>query len=98
MFAVGDTVRLYAIPGTFSVCSVQDDRAIPLITVERDGERLFDSPQSSVVEHNGHPMPLRSCPLTHPALDYPHEPTFDYSDGPQLYAEDAMHIWRQLRK
>lgn len=97
---IGDTVRLYAYPGTFVVddlkkpagsTSTHDFFAIPSGKTLMQG---FGASYRSVVELNGKPMPLMSAPLAPPASDYPHEPTFDYDDGPQELGEDALEIWR----
>lgn len=74
------TVRLYGFPGTYPL-EIHQGR--PYAT--RNGQLLFPVSLASIVELNGQPTPLRSCPLVPPASDYPHKPMFEYDDGPQEY-------------
>jgi hypothetical protein len=63
----------------------------------RDSRIVFPASDVSVVERNGEPLPLLSAPIAPPAPDYPHEPQFDYSDGPQSLGIDALRIWRERK-
>lgn len=95
----GDTVRLYAFPGVFVIGEPFIASAgYNGIYVRRPTGRHCDgfpiSPRS-VVEINGRPVPLMSCPIDKPAADYPHTPQFDYDDGPQERAAEVLEAWRQ---
>jgi hypothetical protein len=94
---VGDTIRIYAYPGTFEVTRIVDNpgskHAEHKIFVGRDGMELFWTIDSSIVEVNGVPYPLNSCPLNAPASDYPHTPMFEYTDGPFDNAGWALQQW-----
>ena len=89
-----DVVRLYGYPGTFHViCAIIEGKfwALPF-NLEHGGWLATDS---SVVEINGQPVPLLSCPIMPPAGDYPHEPQFEYSDGPPENAAEALKLWKR---
>lgn len=96
--AVGDVVRLYGYPGQFTVMpfTPKYESRDEQVGVGRDGEFLFPALTSSIVEINGAPVPMRSCPISHPASDYPHVPEFDYDDGPAGNAVDAVRAWRRV--
>jgi hypothetical protein len=97
----GDVVRIYGYPGTFTAYGDTTPRtaAVPTIRVYRnDPQRdAVTMSLSSVVEINGTPVPLLSCPIAAPAADYPHEPLFDYDDGPEGNAVAAARAWRNRR-
>ena len=88
-----DVVRLYGFPGTFEVLPTTSDcydfHARP-IDSRNSG---FPAVAASVVERNGRPCPCLSAPISPPASDYPHVPTFEYTDGPQSLAVDAVDRW-----
>lgn len=97
----GDTVRLYGYPGTFLVEAFHFStyRENGFMAVHSDSPELrFPASEFSVVERNGAPLPLLSAPLVPPADDYPHEPTFDYNDGPPRLARHALKIWRERKR
>ena len=70
-----------------------DFRAVPLMETDEGPMRGFSVVEASIVEINGDPVPVLSAPLCPPADDYPYAPTFDYNDGPQALAEDALRKW-----
>lgn len=95
----GDTVRLYGYPGTFTAGPIVRPPFIFKVSAPRRGFTLeFNTPLSTVVEINGIPCPLQSCPLDMPAEDYPHAPTFDYDDGPKNYAKEILARWNRRRE
>lgn len=91
---VGDVVRLYGYPGTFVVAT---STSKPYDFIVEKGRLAFGALAASVVEINGQPVPMLSCPIAPPASDYPHEPRFDYTDGPAFLAEDAISRWHLAR-
>lgn len=94
----GDVVRLYGFPGTFLVQEYDgkhgDFFALPLGRIHGGWPAL----ESSIVEINGEPVPLQSAPLVPPSKDYPWEPLFDYTDGPQTLGQSALRQWLQWQK
>lgn len=101
IFCPGDTIRLYGYPGVFTVCEPTKPivpASFPQIGVARDGKHLWNSNERVVVEHNGQPLPLRSCPIVAPAYDYPHKPEFDYTDGPKARGLEALSCWLRMRE
>ena len=69
----GDTIRLYGYSGTFVVVGVYSKPLGEFVGVTRSrngGRELFQQHESSIVEVNGEPKPLQSCPIAPPALDY----------------------------
>lgn len=93
VYTIGDKIRLYGYPGMFEItCLVPGE--IPQCGVRRsDSQELFKSPLSSIVELNGKPVTMLACPIAPPAADYPHTPRFDYTDGPQELAVEAVVAW-----
>lgn len=91
---IGDTVRTYGIEGTFTVDRLEARNGWIMLRLKR-GRCEFPVPVRSIVEVNGKPVPLRSAPIAPPASDYPHEPTFDYDDGPQELQEEAVALWKK---
>jgi hypothetical protein len=95
--AYGDKVRLYGFPGLFEVShtssKLHDFYATPIDGAGLPRNSGWPASDASVVEINGQPVPLLSAPLVPPSDDYPHTPTFDYSDGPQSLAESAIALW-----
>lgn len=100
----GDIVRLYGFPGTFTARELRRDMpALWLELYDFHAERFNEQgykcgwPTSvkSIVEINGEPCPLLACPITLPAEDYPHKPTFCYDDGPAENAERICRLWTQ---
>jgi hypothetical protein len=93
----GAIVRLYGFPGTFRIIR-------PYTTgydwlVSRDGapeHSSFPTCDASIVEIDGAPVPLRSAPLSPPAPDYPHTPTFNFNDGPQSLATHTISLWQPI--
>lgn len=98
IISVGDTIRLYGYPGVFQAGAVGiGAMGIEFVPVYRQGVCLWKSPVSSVVEVNGVACPMRSCPICDIADDYPHEPTFDYTDGPQENAVLYINLWNSRK-
>ena len=96
----GDTIRLYGYSGTFVVVGVYSKPLGEFVGVTRSrngGRELFQQHESSIVEVNGEPKPLQSCPIAPPALDYPHVPQFEYNDGPAHIAEELVKEWHLNR-
>ena len=87
----GDRIRLYGFKGIFVVSVTTND----LYDFHATHESGPDWPalDDSVVEINGVPVPMLSCPIAPPASDYPHIPLFDYSDGPQAFGKAAVETW-----
>lgn len=94
----GDLIRLYGYPGRFVAepCTsyVYGDRGLWVRPEGEPESSGFPAHATSVVELNGVPLPLLSAPLVPPADDYPHVPRFDYTDGPQELAQDALAKWQ----
>jgi len=90
---VGDVVRWYGCCGVFDVSKIEGGK----VFVARDGKELFWIVDSSIVEVNGIPFPLNSCPIVPPAEDYPHEPKFEYNDGPAGNGEWAYKQWKSFQ-
>jgi hypothetical protein len=92
-----DIVRLYGFRGLFEVSATHDKNydfyATPIDCDGLPRASGWAATDSSVVEINGAPVPLLSAPITPPADDYPHDPQFDYSDGPQSLAVSALAMW-----
>lgn len=96
--AKGDIVRLYGYRGLFRVASEPRLDGVVFNAESVNDSRIWFSAQSaSVVERNGEPLPLLSCPIDYPASDYPHLPMFDYSDGPQRNGQDAIDHWQSAQ-
>jgi len=100
---IGATVRLYGYPGLFKLESLPDTEAARLqrgiydFYAVSNGKSHFSGfgvLDSSIVEINGDPVPLLSCPMAPPAWDYPHYPEFDYQDGPQARGAEAAQAWQ----
>lgn len=97
---VGDVVRLYGYPGTFVVGQDAPWRVYGeegCFVSRADGLGGFATSVRNIVEVNGVPVPLLTAPIAPPAEDYPHEPQFDYDDGPASLGEEALRIWRERR-
>ena len=101
---LGRVIRLYGYPGQFMASRpdwphhrgpyrVGEFYATPLGKSEFCGFTMFCY---SVVEIDGIPQPLRSCPIAMPAADYPHTPMFDYDDGPQENAREILAKWSNI--
>lgn len=100
---VGDVVRLYGFPGTFELLGVggrvreTTERLYDFYaesTAKIDGATVgWPIRDESIVEINGMRVPLMSCPIAEPADDYPHEPAFDYHDGPEENGKQAHAAW-----
>jgi hypothetical protein len=98
---IGDMVRLYGFPGLFLVSSgVRQGAVCGVFNAEsvKDSRLWFSANESSVVERNGRPVPCLSAPVAFPAVDYPHEPQFDYTDGPASLGESAVEWWKANHK
>ena len=93
---IGDTVRIYGYPGLFNVAPSTVDGCF-LAEPHANPRGAWTQSELSVVARNGQPLPLLSCPIAPPAEDYPHEPTFDYTDGPAVNAADALKMWKAKR-
>ena len=91
---IGDSVRLYGYPGTFVV---EAETCGPYEFIVAKGRLSFGALSASVVEINGQPVPMLSCPIAPPASDYPHEPRFDYVDGPAASGERVIDAWHYAR-
>jgi hypothetical protein len=90
----GSIVRVYGFPGLFRLAHTSrtpwDWLAWPIGAEPFNGFGVSDK---SLVEVDGNPCPLQSCPLAPPAPDYPHAPTYDYDDGPADCATWALKQW-----
>lgn len=102
---LGDVVRLYGFPGTFRVTT--EPRESPRLNTRtfvaesllgQEPRPWWSAVESSVVECNGQPLPLLSAPIAHPAADYPHEPQFQYDDGPESLGVECVAWWHSQRK
>jgi hypothetical protein len=95
---IGDVVRLYGAPGLFRVDPYHGDLYDFLAVSTRDERRRFRAVECDIVEIEGRPVPCLGAPLAPVADDYPHEPTFQYTDGPRALAEEVLREWRQRRE
>lgn len=100
---VGTTCRIFGYPGTWEYLGFHDkidNRERHMFRKWQSETRDLEIPflLESVVEINGEPVPMLSCPIAYPALDYPHKPLFDYNDGPKENAAEAVKFWEERRE
>lgn len=91
---LGDRIRLYGYPGTFTVHQYTGTRAGMFVAVcDQDDRVRWPANEATVVEVNGEPLPSLSAPIAPPAADYPHLPRFAYDDGPQELGREVLRRW-----
>lgn len=93
---IGDVVRLYGYRGHFEVMPTTTGRPDAFYASSLSKPNCgWSALECSVVEINGQPVPLLSCPIAMPADDYPHEPQFAYIDGPEDNGHHILAKWKE---
>lgn len=102
---VGTKVRLYGYPGIFTYDGPYTKASKYPQGMFSRGKISFPLPYCSVVEYEGKPLAMIGTPMAPPALDYPHEPQFVFSEEDGVSYEvwkaritECVNYWRKNRQ